>query len=228
MRERPILFSAPMVRAILDGQKTQTRRLVKFPPGAAACDHRLCPSRWVGNEDGYHCAICGAGIRLARSKSGVAGLRCPYGAPGDRLWVREASRAEELALTGQDGVRYLADDAFRPIENTPEAAMKWLDMFCYGQSTPGDGVRIGKGVPSIHMPRWASRILLEIVSVRVERLNDCSEADARADGAEYGYGEGATISYRRMYELLWEHINGAGSWDANPFVWVVEFKRVQP
>ena len=144
MAERPILFSAPMVRAILDGRKTQTRRILNPQPieTLPRTDDRL--------------------IDLLVRDS-------PYGATGDLLWV------------------------------------KWK--------------------PSIYMPRWASRITLEIVSVRVERLKSISEDDAQAEGAEVPMTCDVSHSARNNFAQLWESINGPGSWDANPWVWVVEFKR---
>lgn len=198
-KERPILFSAPMILAILAGQKTQTRRVFKAKNGGL----------WPNKND-----LPGMNQLLRK---------CPYGQPGDRLWVRETCRAEELA-SGLDGVHYMADGAFREIENTPAAADQWLDLNAYrGQQ--------GAQVPSIHMLRWASRILLEIVSVRVERLHECSEADAVAEGCAGGHGSIPGYPYNAMavehYTWLWEKINGAGSWAANPWVWVVEFKRVE-
>lgn len=209
MKERQILFSAPMVRAILDGSKTQTRRISKV--------HQSGGRRYV-NDNG-----------TARQD-----VVCPYGQPGDRLWVREACRAEELP-TGEDGVRYLADDAFNLIDDMRSAAVKWLTMHWYR------GLRAAT-VPPIHMPRWASRIDLLIKSVRVERLQDISEPDCWAEGIAQvdGMLDDLAISNkaRRMgmsfedaaptFAALWESINGAGSWEANPWVWVVEFERIKP
>jgi len=175
-----------MVRAILAGTKTQTRRVVKPQP--------------VGNADVQFRVA--AAVTLAPDGKQ---LRCPYGQTGDRLWVRETF----APLT--KGFAYAAD----PVWNEP----------------PG-----GRWMPSIHMPRIASRIDLEITAVRVERLNDISEADARAEGAppshpsidrisrEYGFADFP----RSWYGQLWDQINGAGSWAANPWVWCIEFKRVAP
>ncbi|QCP50195.1 hypothetical protein FAZ95_14000 [Trinickia violacea] len=203
MTERPILFSGPMVRAILDGRKTQTRRPLKFPEP----------------KEGWHIS------------------NCPYGRPGDRLWVRETCRADELP-DGLDGVRYLADDTFAPIANTREAAERWIELNAYrGQA--------GAAVPSIHMPRWASRITLEIAGVRVERLQDISYEDALAEGVSDFAGRFADDSQntigetpeqtarrlewpQRQYRLLWDNLNAARGygWDMNPWVWVLEFRRI--
>lgn len=230
MKERPILFSAPMVRAILDGSKTQTRRVLKHQPHedwypahytelhAFEKDGELNPDKVVGwgavNEDGDQ------------------GYVCPYGKPGDRLWVREAWSLEMIGAFGTAHgydstyeLRFRADDVAREIHVAPGESDPYIKLY-YSQR--------GDWRPSIHMPRWASRLLLEIVAVRVERLSDISEADGRAEGAPPapyqcapGY-EAYTREYRLGFERLWESINGAGSWKADPWVWVVEFKRVQP
>lgn len=174
MTERPILFSAPMVRAILDGTKTQTRRVVKNKP-------------YTGEP-----------------------AKCPYGAAGDFLWIREKwQRLRDAA--GRQIVEYCAG----PFLLDVETHKRWH--------------------PSIHMPRWASRITLEVTGVRVERLQDISESDAIAEGIErnvfndewsgYGQFHGAALTPKGSYRALWESINGPGSWDANPWVWVVEFTR---
>lgn len=192
IRERPILFSAPMVRAILDGRKTQTRRVVKAE----------IPS-WVKVWNGHNGAEHFFFDREEDDEAGMhwppydeKGLLCPYGQPGDRLWVRESFSY----YSHREGCWYWADgniaahDCERPIR------------------------------PSIHMPRWASRITLEVVSVRVERLQDISEQDAKAEGAEPAE---CCHAHYHGFRKLWESINGAGSWEANPWVWVVEFRRVQ-
>ena len=225
MKEHPILFSAPMVRAILEGRKTQTRRVCKnkvyanglgfnghdfnchndyLPPSALLMDYR---------EGGYDSTT---------SDLEGWGEACPYGQPGDRLWVRETHAiVPRTAYAMSDGVQ----QTLRPDDNHDAAIYRegWE------RSTGGFRWR-----PSIHMPRWASRILLEVVSVRVERLQDISEADAEAEGAplELGVLErvtlGAKARYRSGFCRLWSSINGRESWDANPWVWVVEFRRVAP
>ncbi len=207
MKERPIPFSAPMVRAILDGTKTQTRRA-------------LHPDLFISSS--------GAIVRMkAAAVAGVTGIaeaHCPYGQLGDRLWVREAWRAgrfyDQLApsqLPRASGIRFEADKE------------SW---------TAADQKRVGKLRPGMFMPRWASRITLEVTGVRVERLQDISEADAKAEGASFhdGHGVGHSgwrhdygdvhASARSAYARLWEDINGPGSWAANPWVWVVEFRRI--
>lgn len=198
MKERPILFSAPMVRAILAGTKTQTRLVVKPQPtgflgGPGVTMEDGTPAPRVPVDD---CA--GEFGRV---------IQCPYGQPGDRLWVREA-------------FAHVFDDKFGPVP----------DSIIY-RADEGNGDWPHGWRPSIHMPRCASRILLEIISVRVERLQEISEADAIAEGVSPDMGlrwKSGDDTPRGMYGELWESINGPGSWDANPFVWVVEFKRVQP
>jgi hypothetical protein len=202
MKEQPILFSAPMVRAILDGSKTQTRRVVKPQLGGLPHPQARCPGSWDWIGDFDH--GCGMGIDSTHCFGSIA---CPYGKPGDQLWVRECISKP-----------YPAD----------VAAENFTGF--YKASNESRNVR---WTPSIHMPRWASRITLEITGVRVERLNSISEGDAMDEGAgsllaEHEYLDGNPDQYRRCFEILWESINGLGSWNLNPYVWVVEFKRLNP
>lgn len=223
MKERPILFSASMVRALLDGSKKQTRRVVK-PQFAADAIPVEMPATdpaggWVvpGHSGVWWCDA-------AANPDDVR--RCPYGQPGDRLWVREA--------------HYLTDDG-----DTEYAVYAADDLATYQHlrsidALPSDFPADVKAQhrrlrPSIHMPRWASRITLEITSVRVERLQDISEADALAEGIvrqpDGGYGLADTTHYhftdpRQSYFSLWEAINGAGSVEANPWAWAVSFRRL--
>jgi hypothetical protein len=193
MKERPILFSAPMVRAILDGRKTQTRRVCKVQPVVRP---DLSPS-------GLLAWLVDAGTYMFGDKPMPEFVnRCPYGRPGDHLWVREA-------------FVFCLDDKFGPI---PDSVIYRADE---GNADWSHGWK-----PSIHMPRCASRILLEITSVRVERLNDISEADARAEGYAEIPGSANQMAPAAWFEGLWESINGPGSWNDNPWVWVVEFRRV--
>ncbi len=200
MKERPILFSAPMVRAILAGQKTQTRRLVKPQPDFVAANGAL-PTRFTPED----CALGRLGEVML----------CPYGQPGDRLWVRETwqhSNSPHGPYTPDCTVFYRAD--------------YWDDPHGMdGEKSPEGKYRTW--IPSIHMPRAVSRILLEIVSVRVERLQDINEADCIAEGAQGGHGAIPGYAYNATplehYRHIWISINGQASWDANPWVWVVEF-----
>lgn len=201
MKERPILFSAPMVRALLTGTKTQTRRVAK----------EFCPEH-VGILPGFP----------NQSNS-------PYGQPGDLLWVRETwqelydPNSQRTNCHEQTTPPTPHHVIYRATDERPEGA-----TCCWR--------------PSIYMRRWMSRITLEIVSVRVELLQDISEADATAEGLEvrrtiagpfypdYGWKlkDGSRHDYsnpRESYRTLWESINGPGSWAKNPWVWVIEFKK---
>jgi len=238
MKEHPILFSGPMVRAILEGRKTQTRRVIKFPRENSLrsqhADHASFQTVYPAPLGGFIFWDWKTSQEFSDRAyaSRDDGIRCPYGQPGDRLWVRETWRTEELE-SGLDGVRYKADNAFRPIENTIEASDAWGDA-----STNKHGVRYGSAWrPSIFMPHWASRLTLEVVSVRVERVQDISEQDAQAEGAQH-ITPSAILSapmpwerryepgYRLGFEKLWNSINeGRGfGWHVNPWVWAVEFK----
>ncbi|QVN09496.1 hypothetical protein JYG35_12750 [Pseudomonas rhodesiae] len=236
IKERPILFSAPMVRAILEGRKTVTRRAVKgfqIPTEDTAIpigDRQ----RWsaIGQRDPRY-GFCVFGSTEAEcAKELEVYAPCPYGKPGDRLWVRETwycnhsevqkgpylqpADMQDLGQAREDGDLVFAADGLSPYEQEQPT---WR--------------------PSIHMPRWASRILLEITDVRVERLQDITEEQAKAEGvrlytdhAELGdwwHVEGIetySADPRKSFELLWSSVGG--DWQANPWVWVVEFKRVTP
>jgi hypothetical protein len=218
MKERPILFSAPMVRALLDGSKTQTRRIVKLSSKSIIYDLTAAWSDGAAKSQYLHVPFQHKNDAIGDST--CTRISCPYGAIGDRLWVREtwshdAATIEECRASHEDmlagGISY--GPYYRATEIAPET-LSWK--------------------PSIHMPRWASRINLEITGVCVERLQDINEADAMAEGAA-GYEEGIDApppdenhewSFRASYQRLWESINGDGSWAANPWVWIVEFNRV--
>lgn len=208
MSEKPILFSSEMVRAILEGRKSQTRRVIRLP-GFGPC-----------HEGGWEFRDSKGRWQVYAPAALVAG-KCPYGRLGDRLWVRETWRAEELDEFGEDGIRYQADNHFKMIENTREAADLW-----------GEAHRAGNPWrPSIYMPRWASRITLEITGVRVQKLRQITNDDACAEGVEsIGWlGNSDLRDFRTPYGQLWDKINkkrGFG-WDVNPWVWVIEFRRVK-
>lgn len=233
MTDRPILFSAPMVRALLDGRKTQTRRIVKPRPPAEAASAGFVMScdptangvwTWLDSPDLMEASVVGEAFR------------CPYGLPGDRLWVRESHQRFDKGtcdqhvwfVAGRNGNAYVARERPEIDQDQP-----WpLDA-----SGPAGGAVYS--VPSIHMPRWASRLTLAITEVRVERLQDIGEADAIAEGLIRnlppleGWRAMESDSWPiftnpvRSYAGLWNHINGKGAWAANPWVWALTF-RVEP
>jgi hypothetical protein len=219
MKERPILFSAPMVRAILDGSKTQTRR--------------VAPVLLPGISKDYIFAGSTEEWQIKRA------LQCRYGQPGDRLWVRETWQAWH-----KTGHEY---DEWEPISVKAATASKRIDFecgpTCDAIEYKATSESTGPWTPSIHMPRWASRINLEITGVRVERLQEISEAGALSEGIERSTWEYSCEPYRNYrkpamapgencssprtsFMTLWESINGPGSWDLNPWVWVIEFKKI--
>jgi len=219
-RERGILFSAPMVRALLAGTKTQTRRIA---------------DRAVRHPDLGNLYDPGALI-LEHEPQHVIERACPLGRPGDRLWVREAWRMP-ADLDGYSGGRVAEmciDAGYRlpwaPIQYEADGAQ---ESWRHTGTPPHDGPpRPGRYRHARFMPRWASRLMLEITGVRVERLQDISGADAVAEGVSVHpdhHTKPSTSIYSpvQAYRDLWEIINGAGSWDANPWVWVVEFRRLE-
>ena len=241
MIARPILFSGPMIRALLDGKKTQTRRTVN-PQPFATVNQNCVTGEWAQiwyTED----------HRRDPTVEHIKPLKCPYGKPGDLLWVRESI----VQSTWSSG---------------PDQQGEYQEGWGSGAKYKADGAKPGRdnygnnfsSRPSIHMPRWASRLTLEITGVRVERLKDICETDAIAEGCYFtdygrrcfhqGQGDITTCpgkpehhpqregwmwaptrssdeclgSARNAYGNLWESINGPGSWDANPWVWCLSFK----
>ncbi|EKN5101309.1 morphogenetic protein [Yersinia enterocolitica] len=223
MNEKPILFNAEMVNAILSGRKTQTRRIMKVQP--AECSHTHWPEypnpEWKLYDRGWNCAVCGNGVSL--TERDVTGIICPLGKPGDQLWVRECfSDLEDF-------------DFFNPsVPDVIPGYWYWAD----GNPEWGNWT---KPKPSIHMPRWASRINLMITGVRVERLNDISDVDAMSEGidadrlaesqdhydciADHNMTGRPTAKW--YFSNLWQSIYGEENWEANPWVWVIEFERME-
>lgn len=203
MKERPVLFSAPMVRAILDGRKTQTRRVINPQPYIDGMGNFCWNGRNFGQDSNGPCIQA---IASPIPSSKTKRVCCPYGKPGDRLWVRETFN--------HDGEKYIYAADLNEL-----GVQKWAAQW----------------KPSIHMPRNASRILLEITGVRVERLQDISECDAKAEGSYVCDYFGRRLldqssnqgCYKWGYRSIWESLNGSGSWDLNPFVWVIEFKLLE-
>lgn len=227
-KERPILMTTPMVRAILEGRKTQTRRAIKPQPGHEQTVVADATQFSIVDTTGDH----------------ACSLHCPYGRQGDRLWVRESwchKIDDGRFVYNKDGnldpscCWYRADGV-----EVVKVDGDGFTEYCK------DGSVKSPWVPSIHMPRWASRIQLEITEVRVERLQGISEEDAESEGCDgwcqFGVCNGrgfisqnhtavepelcrcANFGLVERYKALWESINGVGSWDANPWVWVVCFK----
>lgn len=210
MKERGMIFNGEMVRAILDGRKTQTRRIMKLQPEILGSGLRYITESRKQNEVGkyFWCISDALGMR-ARS----AVFACPFGDVGDRIWVRETYRVHSRA-TDVATLVYRASVRNSWTEQTHRVPV----AVCNKPATPE------KWTPSIHMPRWASRILLEIIDVRVERLNSITESDAEAEGVtDTGFGDLLVDGFR----YLWKSIYGDDSWQANPWVWVIEFKRVE-
>lgn len=200
MKERPILFSGEMVRAILDGRKTQTRRVMKCPVS--------CHSKILGQPMEHEPMVSHKGDWHKPNEWS------PYGIPGDRLWVRETWQALNVHR----------DIPMKQV--TPQPPICCLAFKATEQDRKKERLPVysGKWRPSIFMPRWASRILLEITNVRVERVQEINEADALAEGV--GFWGCDTIE---VFQNLWDSINAKRgySWESNPWVWVIEFKRVK-
>ncbi|MBS0424575.1 MAG: hypothetical protein JSR71_09190 [Proteobacteria bacterium] len=285
-KERPILFSAPMVRAILDGRKTQTRRIINRVNGIG-----LITEFQRSDTPGYDWSMCDKRIHWHELTNAELLERCLYGKPGDRLWVRESFWSDNetcdheycsgcdfgsLMSLGSEyaQIQFVAtsvccmppklagNESYTPCDGNHSHGNWWLSP---PKGWDGERYYRGKGNwiftptryftkhPSIHMPRWASRITLENVSVRVELLQDISEEDAVFEGLKaLTKDDGITIKYgipdrdgypgnddhgwhwrdwntspRLAYKRLWESINEKGSWDLNPWVWVVEFKKIE-
>jgi hypothetical protein len=243
MKERPILFSGPMVRALLDGSKTQTRRVMKKQPyisrtnpphfsdvevGDLFICPDYCPTTPVRGSVIVECESIGTYHCMGQKT--FAEKHSPYGVPGDRLWVRETFLYVGPG-SGSDLPSYREE---RANPENHKAANCW-----FRASRPDETL---VWTPSIHMPRWASRITLEITGVRVERLQEISEVDAAAEGVESLRNEGEywkhylestascdaliCLSARESFRTLWDSLAAPGvDWQANPWVWVVEFKR---
>lgn len=231
MKERPILFSGPMVRSIIDGSKTQTRRVLKFPH-FHGCMTGDCPHEKQ--------AQCDASLKE------FALAQCPYGVPGDRLWVRETwGIGWQAGMLIDPCINYRAGDQL-PLLRDPR--LGWRHAYSQSAGVSDDDLlKIKDGWrPSIFMPRWASRILLEIADVRVDRVQDISETDAKAEGAkklcshcgnsdaheahwvcEKDYDP--EVSRRVGFHRLWDSINakrGFG-WEVNPWDWAITFKKLE-
>ncbi|HBV6573000.1 TPA: hypothetical protein MD371_000417 [Klebsiella pneumoniae] len=216
MKERGMIFNGEMVRALLDGRKTQTRRIIK---DCTVGSDQI--SKFIQIEKKFIGCYPEDVPELIREC-------CPYGVPGDRIWVREAFRVHSRA-TDVATLVYKASERNSWTEQTHRVPV----AVCNKPATPE------KWTPSLHMPRWASRILLEITDVRVERLNAISEEDATAEGVPpagsllpdypgtFLTPKGDFATAKVAFQRLWESIYGEESWKANGWVWVISFKRVE-
>ena len=246
VRERPILFSGEMVRAILRGRKTQTRRAMKrnLP---FQNEHGTWDWYPAGKALGFH-ARCG--LPVFDVPQGWAHDWCPYGGHGEGLWVREAWRIASLPIDDCPAIQYRADDSIDwpdPLDPIFDWDSKYEDWFERMNSQlledcerAGLEVNINEEMaytwdwdsiptrwrPSIHMPRWASRITLEVTGVRVERVQDITPEDAEAEGIEpYAPIYAPSASAIDAFSELWDSLNAKYGWDVNPWVWVVEFRQ---
>ncbi|EJH1054988.1 hypothetical protein NCL57_004970 [Salmonella enterica] len=216
MNERGMIFNAEMVRAILDGKKTQTRRIMAIQPEHSELGLRRVIDSKNGRDNGKY-FWSQSDARGLKMRSKVFG--CPYGEVGDRIWVRETYQGPLFDYEHMES--YLEDSSkfYKPEFCVYRADGKPAPEFYDADDNLHCGWR-----PSIHMPRWASRLTLEITGVRVERLNSITESDAEAEGVtDTGFGDLLVDGYR----YLWKSIYGEESWAANPWVWVIEFKRVE-
>jgi hypothetical protein len=231
VKERPILFSGPMVRAILAGQKTVTRRVCAVQPVEV---DGLWNAFYPWGEGGHGIYETEAEMREEFDRLMMA--HNPYGAVGDRLWVRETWRTFERKSDSVAGILFRADDAFVEIENTREAAERWVDAHENGKH--GNAWR-----PSIFMRPWMCRIRLEITAIRIDRLQCITEEQAKAEGAPdqklvsmylgirpRSVQGVASCTHREGFEWLWDTINGKRrgcAWKDNPWVIAVTFKPVE-
>lgn len=234
MIERPILFNSPMVRAIRENRKTQTRRTHGLDKINAEPDAWYCA--W--DKEGTFCFASKPGYSHELEDSQL--IRCPYGVAGDRLWCRESHAIFCVAEDRPDaGVGYRADHPYNGDLSIGDGGYNFRSF--EGASTVGEValmVNSERWRPSIHMPRWASRDTLEVVSARPERLQDITEAGAKAEGCNpwpfnaeqpMTSGElGSDSPYRGGFAVLWDDINEGLTWFKNPWVWAVTFSRLGP
>lgn len=224
MKERPIIFNSEMVRAILDGRKTQTRRVVKQMRGLQ--------STWLTMEKLIGFVKSGkmvnGGWQMYHPEGGPYGwIRCPYGQPGDLLYVRETwMRCPDLDLP--DGIKYRADKLLIWYHNNTDDSSE-----AFRKLRESELPRDGKWRPSIHMPKWAARIWLKVKDIRVERVQDVAYKDCVSEGIPGPATDDGLLLTGAMikgeFSNLWNSINekrGYG-WDVNPWVWVVEFERIE-
>lgn len=234
MKERGMIFNAEMVRAILDGRKTQTRRIMKVQPSEGFSPMNMAletdyEAHWytpgIVDKDGY---LQPAKHDVFGVASDEEGYTCPFGAVGDRIWVRETFAT-------------LEPGSYEPVKPQQGYCQELRYAATDRLAKSGSDIRGYKWIPSLHMPRWASRITLEITGVRVDRLQNISDEDAEAEGidmealfdaqdcydciADHNMTGRPTVT--GAFKHLWESIYGEEGWQANPWVWVITFQRVE-
>lgn len=229
MKERGIIFNAEMVRAVLEGRKTQTRRIIKDCP---TVQDGWYPDRYNNSAEW---TFWGARGSADAGRCTLPFVKCPFGEVGDRLWVRETWMPDAPRDGTWGDVEFYGCKG-SPLSMIPKQFRK--PEHCIHRAT-WDGSEMVGWTPSIHMPRWASRITLEITGVRVERSQDITEQDAAAEGVPpagdllpdypdtYLTPKGDFATAKVAFQRLWESIYGEESWQANPWVWVIEFERVE-
>lgn len=223
MKERPILFSGPMVKAILECRKTQTRRVLKPQPVSQGM--KSFGEAWKWNEGGEGWFAGVTADQIANPNYGIIkSLPCPYGSVGDRLWVKETCfiwgrwRRDGITPKGRQRWRFKIETPRTVVFDAkhPQVATR---------TTPRETCMYWKR-PSIFMPRWASRITLEITDVRVQRLQEITNEDAFAEGCDFRLAR--TPNHVGAFASLWDSINGkTHPWENNPWVWAVSFKRIE-
>jgi len=251
MSDKSISFKAPMTRALLEGRKTQTRPIVNvdlYSTHLVGYDSTGLLKQYRPGKLGLEFVNAARGLYSRENPDGWSAKYVPISFfVGDRIWVREKICAEQLSfppvtrkattkerqllkrtevtdfneLDGLNGVQYLADGAWIKIENSIPAGDLWSKLFNYKGAPEGN---LGSIVPSIHMPRWASRLTLTVTDVRVQRLQDISEEDAIAEGANLARSDGRLDpTFRLTFSNLWNSLHGPDAWDANPWVSAITF-----
>jgi hypothetical protein len=217
MKERPIIFSDPMVRAILEGRKTQTRRVIKGVPHFWHFNKNIM-DWWLSGiyaEDGKFWLD----VQTEVDDNTHDEIFCPYGKPGELLWVREKAMLRSIGPYCAFSLTYAADESVRDFaeEYSPYVVARWT--------------------PSIHMPRWASRLTLRITEVRVQRVQEVDPEDVIQEGVPYDGNDGITNNgLKRIcdlweeWQILWDSINAKRGypWESNPWVWAISFERIKP
>lgn len=229
IKERPILMHSRSINGILEGRKTQTRRIMKVQPqpNVETWDWAwpLPGKKTTPGSKTYWRNDCAPNQRISTFYS-------PYGPSGDRLWVRETwgifsvdSGTVSIGFKQRipEGKTIADTDGGLNVLNVDAEIVKWSEL----------RINTDKWRPSIFMPRWASRLSLEITGIRVERVQDISEADAKAEGVQLsdewtGCADDLSGYYREAFQFLWDDTNGKGAWDRNDWTWVVDFKRIRP